>query len=983
MSIRIFALLLLAAVSLSAQAPPDTQVLWTKLSESWSSNDLVTAEKVVNDLVAALKPMATDYTYGIQMNSALHNRASFRYNKGDYAGAEADLLESVEQARKIEPPAGIGPEMVPQMMEMANARIRLSLRGLMNFYLASGDLERATRAFQDAGQIVPLWKKENAQNEVTGMKILSSQPLAMEGYFHRASGDFVKSADAYLAQLEELDHGWKLMTGGSDPDFAERSRMNYLRARANLLMDLAEVASLQGNLDEALGFCRQSRESANEMLPLYRAWAGQRKQEDPDRAAITDKTLRAVETNANYLLFERAAQIFRRSGDERGALELLLEGLDRRGPDFVQRRMLTLEYNVIRPEESLQLIGDLQAILGEHDKAAESYRKATAACGEQYPDSHPARLAIKESEVLLAYRLGDADAASKLARELLDARMENLETVLSFADEGQRLAYRSSIDSWSLFATLGLAGELAEAVLKTKGIVLESMLEDRGIARLANQGELSVVLTKLQGDRRSLMESLMGGASKESLAGLRKQIAEGESKLSSGKTERGRTRAALQVSVPAVLDAIPENAVLIEYIRYREFSAPGRFDFRYGAIVLRKGAMPQFIPLSKASELEQALEAYAVAVRSAVSDDEMQELLQTITDQVWSPLKDLLPEKGERIILSPDAGLQFLSFATLLEGAGFVGESWSLSYVSSGRDLLRETDSTRKKNIHIIANPDFRTPATEQVAGERSVDSDVAVSMRSVLGRIGLSPLPGTEAEEKALRELIESDWDWELQSYVDIGASEEALFGIVSPGILHLATHGFYLPQTGKSDPLERAQRYWDPSRKGGNQYAPVLESFSDVVLNNPMHRSGIALAGAAATLQAWGDGRILETEKDGILAAAEMAQLDLDGTWMVVLSACETGLGQARSGEGVLGMRRGLMQAGAQHLLLTLWPVADQETALFMLDFYRKLEGGSRSPVEVAPMVQAEYLKTFREQQGIAAAVRLAGPFILSYQR
>jgi len=148
-------------------------------------------------------------------------------------------------------------------------------------------------------------------------------------------------------------------------------------------------------------------------------------------------------------------------------------------------------------------------------------------------------------------------------------------------------------------------------------------------------------------------------------------------------------------------------------------------------------------------------------------------------------------------------------------------------------------------------------------------------------------------------------------------------------------------------------------------------------------MHRSGIALAGAESTLKEWGAGRIPATANDGILSAAEMSLLDLDGTWLVVLSACETGLGESRSGEGVLGMRRGLIEAGAQHLLLTLWPVADRETALFMVDFYKALDGGGASPVEIAPAVQAAYLKQFREEQGISAAVKLAGPFILSYQK
>ncbi len=201
------------------------------------------------------------------------------------------------------------------------------------------------------------------------------------------------------------------------------------------------------------------------------------------------------------------------------------------------------------------------------------------------------------------------------------------------------------------------------------------------------------------------------------------------------------------------------------------------------------------------------------------------------------------------------------------------------------------------------------------------------------------------------------------------------------SPGVLHLATHGFYLPRTGRTDPLQRARAYWLPDKGAGS--ASSLENFSDVVLDNPMHRSGVALAGAGATLQEWGAGRILDTANDGILTAEEMARLDLAGTWLVVLSACETGLGESRSGEGVLGMRRGLIAAGAEHLLLTLWPVADEETVSFMVGFYRRLAAGDASPADAAAATQAALLKQFREERGLTAAVKLAGPFILSFRR
>ena len=123
-------------------------------------------------------------------------------------------------------------------------------------------------------------------------------------------------------------------------------------------------------------------------------------------------------------------------------------------------------------------------------------------------------------------------------------------------------------------------------------------------------------------------------------------------------------------------------------------------------------------------------------------------------------------------------------------------------------------------------------------------------------------------------------------------------------------------------------------------------------VILKNPMHRSGLALAGAQRTLEAWAKGEAPPTDNDGIVTAEEVGGLNLKGTWLVVLSACETGTGQAKAGEGVMGLRRGFIQAGAQNLLMTLWRISDETTVQIMLDFYRRaFEAGSPPVAERRP--------------------------------
>jgi hypothetical protein len=143
-------------------------------------------------------------------------------------------------------------------------------------------------------------------------------------------------------------------------------------------------------------------------------------------------------------------------------------------------------------------------------------------------------------------------------------------------------------------------------------------------------------------------------------------------------------------------------------------------------------------------------------------------------------------------------------------------------------------------------------------------------------------------------------------------------------------------------------------------------------------MMASGVALAGAQKTLELWGQGKAPDPETDGILTAEEVASLDLNGTWLVTLSACETGVGEARSGEGVFGLRRAFMMAGAENLLMTLWPVADDTTASIMADFYKEALATGDAPGSLAK-VQRDWLVKLREEKGLAAAIREAGPFAM----
>jgi CHAT domain-containing protein len=172
------------------------------------------------------------------------------------------------------------------------------------------------------------------------------------------------------------------------------------------------------------------------------------------------------------------------------------------------------------------------------------------------------------------------------------------------------------------------------------------------------------------------------------------------------------------------------------------------------------------------------------------------------------------------------------------------------------------------------------------------------------------------------LKELVP-----DARVFTGISATESELKQVTAPRILHLSTHGFFRPPQ-EIDPNDKTR----------------------VIAENPLLRSGLVLAGA----NNFQGGR----DEDGILTALEAAGLNLWGTKLVVLSACETGVGEARSGEGVYGLRRAFVLAGTESQVMTLWKVDDTATSEFVIEYYRRLQAGEERG-QALRQIQLEFLK------------------------
>jgi MYXO-CTERM domain-containing protein len=288
---------------------------------------------------------------------------------------------------------------------------------------------------------------------------------------------------------------------------------------------------------------------------------------------------------------------------------------------------------------------------------------------------------------------------------------------------------------------------------------------------------------------------------------------------------------------------------------------------------------------------------------------------RAVDDLVMRPVRDLL-DGASRVLVAPDGALNLVPFAALVDEEGrYLVDRFDFTYLTSGRDLLRqELQTASRSRPMVFANPAFGRPSPEPPPADPR-------SRRSGSLRDAIFPaLPGTASEARALAQILPDP-----EVLVDTAATETALKKASGPRLLHVATHGFFLPDQGR----EQA-----PS---GDGRGVVAEGADVGAVENPLLRSGLAFAGANG---------LKSGEDDGILTAFEASGLDLDGTDLVVLSACETGLGDVLNGDGVYGIRRALFLAGAKTEVTSLWKVDDKATRDLMVQYYDKLfHGGGRS--------------------------------------
>ncbi|MGQ0572264.1 MAG: CHAT domain-containing protein, partial [Armatimonadota bacterium] len=268
-----------------------------------------------------------------------------------------------------------------------------------------------------------------------------------------------------------------------------------------------------------------------------------------------------------------------------------------------------------------------------------------------------------------------------------------------------------------------------------------------------------------------------------------------------------------------------------------------------------------------------------------------------------------------RLFVAPDGNLARLPFEVLpLEDDRFLIDAYHISYLGAGRDILRYGTASDRQAAPamIVADPDY------DLTSETKPHPASGVPFRRLIG---------ARLEAATVASLLN------VEPLVDTEAVETTLKLCRSPRILHVATHGFFLPDSPDLPVSEPTMTML------GSVGGSALGRLSGHRLENPLLRSGLALAGANSWLS--GEALPLPAE-DGLLTGEDVTGMDLLDTELVVLSACETGLGDVHIGEGIIGLRRAFVTAGARTLIMSLWKVPDYQTQDLMREFYESLLAG-----------------------------------------
>ncbi len=645
--------------------------------------------------------------------------------------------------------------------------------------------------------------------------------------------------------------------------------------------------------------------------------------------------------------------------------------------------------------DTLNNLAVLYKTQGNYAKAEPLFRESLRIYeAKRGPLSEDVSSTVRNLAVLHAALNQTEIAASEIDRERRITR-KYIAQVLPLLDENEQLRFLFNKDRMPIYVALTLgwengsdaaiAGRSANWLANSKAVAQQTVAQRTALIRDAKDPKLRIIIAQLS-DIRARLGKLTNGAlpdgQEQAVRDEIQHLSEQEQVLAKQLRQTGDTTAAdAWVESDDIRGNIPHDAILVDLYRFMpvKFKRQQREDqwhpSHYVAWLTPATGQgdPRAVDLGDAQEIDAAIAVYQEAFRPLQSTDktinpisklgeaeaekQIREALAAIGKRVLEPLMQQLKDKQE-ILLSPDASLWLAPWGALPEPGDeekYAIEKWNIHYLTSARDLAREHRQASTNPPRIFANPNYDLAVQEMPFALASVfgnakltplarrpDASMLAMRGQLSGAIGRVPrLPGTASEAEAITPNLQKLCRADVKLYADQTALEGVFKHLRAPRVLVLSTHGYFMPDQARD----------------GEKSGPANE--------NPLLRCGLLLAGCNNRDKIPANSDL----DDGVLTGMEIVGTDLRNTELVVLSACETGLGKVNTynGEGVSGLRQAFQLAGAQSVVATLWQIPDQATAQLMSDFFANLAAG-QSKSDALRNAQLKTIKARREKYGAA---------------
>jgi CHAT domain-containing protein len=848
-----------------------------------------------------------------QYAASLNNLAALYEVKADYERAGPLYRQALEIRKKVQG------EQHPDYAQ--------SLDNLAGFYKSQGDYARAEPLLHQA--------LEN-RKKIFGEKHLSyAEALNSLAVLQMLQGNYSMAEPLYRQALAVKQQ----ILGDLHPSFAQslcnfaelyESQGDYARAEP-LYLQAAEIR--QKVLGEAHSAYAQS---LNHLAGLYVS------QGDFERArALYHK---AIEINKDALgelhpqygaSLYRLAALYQLEGDYAHAEFLTSQAAE------IQRKVL----GDLNPEyaASLNSLASFYWSEGDYAQAEPLYRRAMEIRQKTLGELHPAYADSLSFLGLLLPYLEQADEGLKLASKSLDIVLQLLERTAVIQSERQQLAMARQVsknrDSFVTVARLANASpeQIYGALLPLKGLVSARLFKLRGLQRQAARepgSSAAQTFIRLVEQTRLLARlaqvvppPAQAEAHQQRLRIVHTELEEIQQRLSELSIDYREAEAQQARTPTALSSALPESTALIDLVAYSQYLPPEgerkqpRWEPQLVAFIIRHDQSVKAVFLGPAEPIEKSIQTWRATFGTG---EESSAAGVSLRKLLWEPLAEHL-DGVHTVLVSPEGQLCGLPWGAL---PGSVAGSFLIEERAFGTipipqllpAVLAGVTHDIPSELLLVGDIDYGGEPGVLVAG-----TTTRAALQRDGERVRFAALNGGREEVVAIQNAFGrrfSNGSEKIRTLRTTAATEaEFRRNAIQSRWLHVITHGYFAPALPAGEP--RPLRDLDPLIL--KEQPMRLEELAPDLL------SGLALTGANQPL--------LEGSDDGILTALEVSALDLHRTEMVVLSACETGLGASAGGEGLLGLQRAFQLAGAKTTVASLWKVHDQATLALMIEFYDNL--------------------------------------------